>query len=304
MDQKDIPNINSEELRAFLSVAQYQSFIAAALTLGKSQPALTRLIQNLEKQLNVRLFQRTTRAVRITAEGRELVAISERLLNDLRIGAKRIRDMSSIESGQLIISSVMSVAHASLAKPVSNYHSLHPNIEIHIKEGVHGLVLDEVRSGASDIGITYIDELPDSIKSIKLGKESFFVVFPKGHRLQLKKMGQLSDLEGEDLISLPPNSRTRIAIDSAAAFLGIRLNHVVTVSQFATMMQFVENGAGIALVPEGALDQVNRKLVDSRLITKPKLTRELGIIYLKERNLSDQASKFVGFMRKDFRVSR
>ena len=58
MAQHGIPNISSEELQAFLVVTQYQSFVAAAITLKMSQPTLTRLIQNLEKQLNVSLFKR------------------------------------------------------------------------------------------------------------------------------------------------------------------------------------------------------------------------------------------------------
>ena len=173
MIKNSIPNVSSEELQAFLIVAQYQSFVAAAITLNMSQPALSRLIQNLEKQLGVKLFQRTTRSVQITSEGRELVAVSERLLNDLRIGTKRIQDISDEERGQVVISTVMSVAHASLAGIVREFHSLYPLVEIHIKEGVHGTVLEEIRSGASDLGITYIDDVPDSIKTVKLGKELF-----------------------------------------------------------------------------------------------------------------------------------
>jgi DNA-binding transcriptional LysR family regulator len=69
MAQKDTLNISSHELRAFLTVAQNQSFVAAAITLNMSQPALSRLIQNLEKQLKVKLFHRTTRSVQITSEG-------------------------------------------------------------------------------------------------------------------------------------------------------------------------------------------------------------------------------------------
>ncbi|MDP3621703.1 MAG: LysR family transcriptional regulator [Polynucleobacter sp.] len=302
MSQYGVPNISSEELQAFLVVAQYQSFVAAAITLNMSQPALTRLIQNLEKQLHVSLFKRTTRAVQITPEGRELVAISERLLNDLRIGTKRIQDISQEERGLIIISTVMSVAHASLAKVISEFHKIYPNVEIHIREGVHGIVLDEIRSGAADIGITYIEGLPDSVKVSKLGKESFHIIFKKNHRLSKKSSVKLSDLENEDLISLPWNSRMRISCDSAASLIGLRLNYVVTVGQFGTMLQFVRNGIGIALVPEGILNQVDRSLVESRPITSPKFIRELGIISLGERQLSKYASDFSSLLKMNLKL--
>jgi DNA-binding transcriptional LysR family regulator len=302
MAQHGIPKINSEELQAFLVVAQYQSFVAAAIRLNMSQPTLTRLIQNLEKQLNVTLFKRNTRAVQITPEGLELVAISERLLNDLRIGTKRIQNISQDERGQLIISSVMSVAHSSLANLVSQFHTTYPMVEIFIREGVHGIVLEEVRSGAADIGITYIEGLPDSVKVIKLGKESFHVIFKKDHKLSLKNGVRLSDLRDEDLISMPSNSRTRISIDSAASLLGLRLNYVVTVGQFGTMLQFVNGGIGVALVPEGVLSQVDRSLIDSRPIISPKFSRALGIISLKERDLSTYASVFSTLIKKNLKL--
>lgn len=302
MAQHGIPNVSSEELQTFLVVAQYQSFVAAAITLNMSQPTLTRLIQNLEKQLNVSLFKRTTRAVQITSEGRELVAISERLLNDLRIGTKRIQDISQDERGQVIISSVMSVAHSSLANLVSQFHVTYPMVEIYIREGVHGAVLEEVRSGAADIGITYIEGMPDSVKVSKLGKESFHVIFKKGHKLNTKNGVTLSDLHDEDLISMPSNSRTRISFDSAASLIGLRLNYVVTVGQFGTMLQFVNSGIGIALVPEGVLSQVDRSSIDSRPIISPKFSRELGIISLKERPLSNYAAVFASLIKKNLKL--
>lgn len=303
MAPKEIPNVSSEELQAFLTVAQYQSFVAAAITLNMSQPVLTRLIQNLEKQLNVRLFQRTTRAVHITPEGRELVAVSERLLNDLRIGAKRIQDISGEERGQVVISTVMSVAHASLAGLVNEFRKQHPLVEVHIKEGVHGTVMEEIRSGASDLGITYIDDMPDSIKAVKLGKEFFYLAVPKDHRLSSKSGIKLTDLKDEDLVSMPWNSRTRISFDSAASASGIRLNYVATVSQFGTMLQFVKSGIGVALVPEGVLDQVDSSTVVVRPIVSPKVSRELGLITLKERELSKYAASFAGLLKKGLKFN-
>ena len=301
MAQKDIPNINSDELQAFLTVAQYQSFVAAAITLNMSQPALSRLIQNLEKQLNVKLFHRTTRSVQITPEGRELVAISERLLNDLRIGAKRIQDISEEERGQVVISTVMSVAHASLSDIVRQFHQMFPSVEIHIKEGVHGTVLEEIRSGASDLGVTYIDDMPESIKVTKLGKEIFHLAFPKNHKLSSKKGIKLTDLKDEDLISMPWNSRTRISFESAASAVGIRLRYVATVNQFGTMLQFVKNGIGVAIIPEGVLSQIDSSAIESRPIISPKVSRELGIISLKERELSKYASSFSTLVKKGLR---
>ena len=298
MAQKDTLNISSHELRAFLTVAQNQSFVAAAITLNMSQPALSRLIQNLEKQLKVKLFHRTTRSVQITSEGRELVAVSERLLNDLRIGTERIQGISEEESGQVVISAVMSVAHASLSDIVRQFHQQFPSVEVHIKEGVHGTVLEEIRSGASDLGITYIDDMPESVRAVKLGRENFYLAFPKNHRLAIQKGVTLLDLKDENLISMPWNSRTRLSFESAASAIGIRLRYVATVNQFGTMLQLVKNGIGVAIIPGGVLSQIDSSVIESRPIISPKANRELGIISLKERALSKYASTFSTLVKK------
>jgi DNA-binding transcriptional LysR family regulator len=97
-----LPEINSRQLAAVLAVAEYRSFIAAAAHLGISQPALTLAIKRLEQTLKVQLFARSTRNVRITAAGREFVAMSERLLNDLKLG---MRSSTSYPTGSAARSS-------------------------------------------------------------------------------------------------------------------------------------------------------------------------------------------------------
>ena len=114
MHQSTIPDVGARDLLAILTVAQSGSFIAASLTLHMSQPALTRTVQRVEEALGVALFRRTTRRVEITSPGREFVAVAERILNDLRITSRHMREVSDEERGQVILSSVMSVAQTAL----------------------------------------------------------------------------------------------------------------------------------------------------------------------------------------------
>jgi DNA-binding transcriptional LysR family regulator len=75
-----LPDLSARQLEAVLALAEYGSFVAAAARLGISQPALTRLLKRLEASLGVRLFERSTRRVQITAAGREFAAVAERML--------------------------------------------------------------------------------------------------------------------------------------------------------------------------------------------------------------------------------
>src|SRR5262249_46655484 len=160
---------------------------------------------------------------------------------------------------------------------------------IHVREGVHGTVLDDVRSGAADFGVTYVDELPEVVASIPLGREVFNVALPLAHPLARKKRVRLTDLADEALVSLPHESITRRIVDGAASAEGFTLHHVVTVTQFATLMSFVRAGVGAAIVPAGAIGGISREGISVRPIVTPQMSRRLGVIRLRERELSPTA---------------
>jgi len=100
MQPANVPDLTARQLHAVLAVAEYNSFIAAAAFLKTSQPALTRTIKRVEDVLGVRLFDRSTRRVAITAAGKEFVAVAERMLNDLRISISSMREIGEEKSRQ------------------------------------------------------------------------------------------------------------------------------------------------------------------------------------------------------------
>ena len=154
MHPANVPDLTARQLHAVLVVAEYNSFIAAAAFLKTSQPALTRTIKRVEDVLGVRLFDRSTRHVAITAAGKEFAAVAERMLNDLRISVGSMREISAEQRGRIIVSSIMSVANGLFPAIVAKYRASRPGIEIVLREGVHGTVLEDVRSGTADLGAT------------------------------------------------------------------------------------------------------------------------------------------------------
>ncbi len=297
-----IPDLTARQLQAVLAVADYGSFIAAAAFLKTSQPALTRSIKRIEHLLGVALFERSTRRVHITAAGREFIAVAERMLNDLRITVHSMREIADEQRGQVIVSSIMSVANGALPRIAGLYRKDRPGVEIHVREGVHGTVLEDVRSGIADFGITYVDDLPDGLDTVRLGSEAFKVVLPKNHALAKRRTLPLSALDGIALVSLPNDSRTRRIIDAAAAAKGITLRHAVTVTQFATTMSFVRAGVGLAIVPGSAASDLPHLGLIARPLTAPVLRRELGVISLRGRALSPAAAGLLALTRKQFRT--
>jgi DNA-binding transcriptional LysR family regulator len=289
MDLSNIPDLGSRQLLAVLAIADYGSFIAAAAFLKTSQPALTRTIKRIEDVLGVSLFERTTRRVQLTPAGREFVAVAERVLNDLRISVRSMRDLADQQRGQVIVASIESVANGLLPRIIAEYHIARPAIELHVREGVHGAVLEDIRSGVADLGITFVDELPDTIAMVPLGLEVFHAVMPRQHHLAPSRGITMTQIAREPLVSLPNDSRTRRAIDAAASKQGITLRHAVTVTQLATVMSFVRAGLGVAIVPAGAIGGFNTDGLKTLPIIRPTLSRNLGLITLKEREPSPAA---------------
>src|SRR3974390_340646 len=277
MQPANVPDLTARQLHALLAVAKYNSFIAAAAFLKTSQPALTRTVKRVEDVLGVRLFDRSTRRVAITAAGKEFVAVAERMLNDLRISVGSMREISAEQRGRIIVSSIMSVANGLFPTIVAKYRASRPGIEIVLREGVHGTVLEDLRNGTADLGATYVDDVPDFVEAKRMSREVFDVIVPRSHPLAKtarRSSVTLAELAKFPLVSLPHDSRTRRIIDGAAATAGYALQHVATVTQFATMMSFVRAGVGIAIVPSGAIGGPMSKDLKTLTLAKPRLSRD------------------------------
>ncbi len=279
-------NLSAREFLAVKTVADYGSFNAAAITLNISQPVLTRTVQRVERLIGVRLFNRNTRNVDITDAGKEFVALAERVLNDMKIYLRATQGRSSEQRGQVVISSVMSVACTLLPRIVADYRQSHPGVDVIVYEGVHGDVIENVRSGVADFGLTYLDDISGIFRATPLSTEVLHVVMPGGHPLEKRKSVPWNAIRNEQMVSLPSDSRTRRLIDATAITAGFHLSHAITVTQFATMMQFVACGAGISIVPEGTLAEALSIGLSTRPLSRPKVSRVLGLVALRDRGSS------------------
>src|SRR5262249_50983561 len=295
------PDLTLRQLQTIVALAEYGSFIATASLMKTSQPAVTRTVKHLEETLGVKLFDRSTRSVQITAAGREFAAVAARMLNDLKITVGSMRELADQRRGQVIVSSIMSVANGKLPAMVAAYRQSYPGVELYVRDGVHGTVIEDVRSGAADFGITYLDELPAPFVSTPLGREEFTVIVPRNHHLAAKASLALTDLRGLPLVSLPGDSRTRRLIDSVAASARLDLKHVVVVSLFTTMLSFVRAGIGIAIAPQsGVAGLLGKELKAVPLRGKP-LVRDLGIVALKEREPTIPATELIALIKQSWK---
>lgn len=293
MQLTNLPELSARDLAAVVALAEYKSFMAASALLKVSQPTLSRTIRHVERTTGVALFVRTSRRVEITPAGREFAAVAERVLNDLQLALRNMGDVASEQRGQVIVSTYPIFAHQVLPQIVRDYRETRPHVEIHVRQGRFPEVLDDVYSGASDFGITYVDAVPEAIEGVVLRRERMHVVVPAGHRLA-KKRGDcnLADLEAETLVSLGRETYTRRLLDGAAANAGITLRHGVTVPGFLDVISLVRAGVGVGLLPSGVLPDRDRT-VATRLIANPAISIAVMLLTLRSRHLTPTAASFM-----------
>src|SRR5580700_6224491 len=195
-------DVGIKHIRAVNSVATYGSFTAAAADLGMTQSAVSRMVLQLEKQLGVQLFLRSTRNVVLTAPGREFTASTKRFIEDLNIQVESARALGGQIRGRLIISCLLSITHHVVPDAVLKYRKAHPGVEVHLLEGLGSAVHEDVRSGLADFGVGNMTGLNQEVVADEIARESCFAILPSKHRLRNSKAVTLKDLEDEEFVSL------------------------------------------------------------------------------------------------------
>ena len=289
-----------KHIRAVNSVAQYGSFTAAAADLGITQSAVSRLVLQLERQLGVSLFLRSTRNVVLTAPGREFTASTRRFIEDLNIQVENARAVGGQIRGRLIISCLLSITHHVVPDAVLKYRKAHPGVEVHLLEGLGSAVHEDVRSGLADFGVGNVTGLNQEVVADEIVRESCFAVLPSKHRLCNRKSVTLRHLEDEEFVSLPTTAGLRRQIDGIAAAEGIALKHMTVVGQFGTLFDFVAADVGVAIVPASALPKRRQYDVVVKRLVSPPIVRSVGILRLKNRALTPAASGFLDIFRPLF----
>lgn len=252
-DLHDVPNLSTKHLRTVVTLARFGSFIAAASYLRMSQPGVSRIIQQAEARLGIKLFVRGTRSVSQTEAGREFIPAAERLLGDLLQQSQKARALDGQMRGQLIISSLMSISHRVLPAALVAFRKKHPKMHVQIREGLASAVQDNIRSGIADFGIGNTAGVAEGVVAESVVHEACYVVTPKRHRLSGAPSVSLKDVGDEPMISMPADSGLRRTLDTVANDRGVVFNHSIITNQFGSLFDFVAHGLGVSIVPASAL---------------------------------------------------
>jgi DNA-binding transcriptional LysR family regulator len=235
---------------------------------------------------------------------KKFAALAERLLNDLKIGAESVRELAAHPRGQIVVASVVSLAGAVLPGLIADYSRRFPGIELHLREGLHNMVMDEIRNGLADFGIGYVDDVPRSFVTEDLGVETFHLVMRRDHGLARRTRIALPALADVPLVSFPVESRTRHIVDRAAATAGLSFHYVTTTNRLPTLHGLVRNRVGLAVVPRSERPLPDDPDLTSSSLAGHGLSCRVGIMRLRDRELTAAAAQFLDVVRNWWRASR
>jgi DNA-binding transcriptional LysR family regulator len=282
-------NFDLADLRAFVAVAEMNSFRAAATALHLSQPAISRRIEKLEAALGIRLFERTTRRIALTAVGRDFSHKARSLLDDLENSLLSMREVAASQMGEVVIACVPSAAYYFLPKVLAEYHQQYPRIRVRIIDDSANGVLASVTRGEAEFGINITGNQEPDIDFQGILTESFVVACRHDHPLASRSTVSWAEIGQYDYMTVDRSSGNRLLLDLALAHTSLNLAWCYEARHVSTLIGLVEAGLGIAVVPRLSMPADEHPTLTSVSLTDPTVERMVGLVRRRGRELTPSA---------------
>src|SRR6478735_2615151 len=276
-------NFDLNDLLSFRAVAELSSFRKAAELVHLSQPAFSRRIDKLEQALGVRLLERTTRRVTLTAVGRDFERKVRELLDDLDATLLGIRGVAVTRMGEVTVACVPSTVYYYLSHVIGRYHERSPKVRVK--------VLAAVARGEADFGLNFIGAQEGELEFKPLVEERFVAACRRDHPLAKLRRVSWAQLSDYDYISVGRTSGNRVLLDQALAGVAGRPQAIYEAQHVTTTLGLVEAGLGVAAVPAMAMPAADHPLLVSVPLVDPVVTRKVGLIRRRGRSLSPAAQQ-------------
>lgn len=287
-----------EDLEAFLAVAESGSFSSAAELLHVTQPAMTRRIQQLENQLDARLFDRVGRSVHLTNAGETLLPRARVLLSGLADAQRAIGNLREEIGGTLKLATSHHIGLHRLAPVLKRYSQLYPDVALDIRfedsEAAHELI----RHGDSELAVVTLNPAgDDDLNTIALWDDALCFVCAPDHALAGESLWSLAALAEFPVILPGMGTYTGRIVAQLFESRNIDLNVTLSTNYLETISMLVGTGLGWSVLPSSMTEGL------CELRTKaPAIARTLGCITNPQRTLSSAANAFIEVLMENAAV--
>tara|TARA_Y100001968_G_scaffold11469_1_gene9574 strand:+ start:5895 stop:6860 length:966 start_codon:yes stop_codon:yes gene_type:complete len=289
-----------DQLRILKAIVNEGSFKKAAESLYVTQPAVSLQIQNLEKQLEIAIFDRGGRKAQLTEGGKLLINYCERILNQCQEACKAIEDLNNLKGGSLIVGASQTTGTYLMPRMIGLFREQYPKIAVQLQIHSTRRTSWSVANGQIDLAIIGGQlplELNELLEIIPYGNDEVALVLPTNHPL-----AKLPELNKEDLyqlsfVTLDSQATTRKVVDRLLINSGLeiqRLKVEMELNSFEAIKNAVQSGLGAAFLP---VISIERELA-AGTIHKPSIAdlvvqRKLRLITNPGRYSSRAANAFI-----------
>jgi DNA-binding transcriptional LysR family regulator len=281
--------MDTQSLKAFLSVAKHLSFSEAAEELYLTQPAISKRINTLEEQLETKLFDRVGRKVSLTPTGEALHPKAKQILHLMKATEQELNDLSKEVSGSLEIICSHHVGLHRLPPILKAYSKTYPEVDLKIEFSESESGYEQVLHGDKELAlITLAPEPHPNLISHPIWHDQMLFVCSKDHPLAKHTIPTLSDLAQHKAILPSPNTFTRQKVERLFSNTDVKLDVVTSTNYLDTIQMMVSIGYGWSVLPESLCSQLHVLNIDTNMSS-----RQLGYVIHKHHSLSNAAKALI-----------
>jgi DNA-binding transcriptional LysR family regulator len=293
------------QLRVLRAVSRSGSFSAAADDLGYTQPAVSKIVAGLEREVGLTLIDRGTRPLRLTDAGEALAARAEVALDQIAAARVEMEAIAQVARGTLSVATFSSAGASLVVDALRDFRRDHPAVDVSIVErSMPSAAVAAVRDCDADLAVTF--DYPDAGAVVGEGLEAhpllddpMDIVLPRGHRLARRRRLGFADLADEAWV-LPdfgPDSPSSRLITRGCAAAGFTPRIAFRINDCQMTQAMVAAGEGIALLPRLMLRPTHPG-VSVRPLGSAAPIRRIVALRLPARYLTPAADRFLALLRE------
>jgi len=266
------------ELRVFVMLAESGHFTRAAERLGMSQSSLSAALGKLERVFGARLFDRHTRACRLTDAGTALLPAARRLVADWDQLLVDAQDFARFARGRVALAAPNAQCALLLPPVIRRFRESHPGVRVVLHDVPEHEVHALVRSGAADMGIATQTDARSDLVATPLYADEFIVAMAREHSLAARRTLEWAQVAREPLIGYLPGNPVRRMLEDKLAERGIQLSYAFEIALPWTMMGLAREGLGVAVVTMALRPLAQWHGLEVRSVGRPQFARTMTLL--------------------------
>ena len=288
--------IGIKDMRAFFAIVEEGNISHAAQRLDVAQPALSRQMKRLEEKLNVKLFERGSRRIRLTEAGRVLYGRVENILGMVDGTVREITEIGTGAKGSIRIGTITTSGAMILPDLISEFHKVYPNITFEIWEAEGARILELLDSHLIEIAITrtQVDNL--AYELLVLPNEPLVIVMNKNNPCgKAKDTIKLAELKNQPLI-IP--LRWKSIFETNCKKIGFEPDIICVSDSVVQDLMMVKKNLGVALIPISSRELLTDGDLIYKKIIEPEMKTHTVVSWLKNQTLSTACTHFIDMFQK------